>query len=228
MTKITDGDTFAEFFPKVDPEDFHKYLEAADKVADLRVRPERMALFLANVAHESAFLTKLEENMNYSATRLAQVWPNRFQVVGKKGLPNTLARQMAHKPQLLANHVYGDRMGNGPATSGDGWRFRGRGAGGLTGRSMYAKVSKVLGLGDLLLREPDLVATPEYALLTFAAWWVINDMNRFADDIARKVLTKDPKTGKVVYDPMLAGRRKVNGGLNGIKEVKKLFQIFMN
>ena len=68
--------TYAKHFPKVP--NFDEYFRQAAEFAELNT-PERRALFLANIAHESAFLTKLEENMNYSAKRLAQVWPKRFQ-----------------------------------------------------------------------------------------------------------------------------------------------------
>ncbi len=82
--------------------------------------PQRMAAFLAQVAHESAETACLEENLNYSARRLMAVWPKRFPTLAE-------AQPYARNPQNLANRVYSGRGGNGDAASGDGWRYRGRG-----------------------------------------------------------------------------------------------------
>ena len=81
--------------------------------------PIRSAMFLAQCAHESAGFTRLEENLNYSAEGLLKTWPKRFDA--------TMAQEYAHKPELIANRVYALRMGNGDPSSGDGWKFRGRG-----------------------------------------------------------------------------------------------------
>ncbi|ABL00588.1 chitinase-like protein [Pelobacter propionicus DSM 2379] len=86
----------------------------------------RMTAFLAQVGHESGQLTRLTENLNYSAKRLMQVWPRRFPSLER-------ARAYEKNPQKLANLVYAGRLGNGGEGSGDGWRFRGRGLIQLTG-----------------------------------------------------------------------------------------------
>ena len=78
----------------------------------------RIAAFLAQVAHESSETTTLSENLNYSAVRLTQVWPQRFPSV-------VLAQAYAKNPEKLANFVYAGRGGNGNSASGDGWRYRG-------------------------------------------------------------------------------------------------------
>src|SRR5512137_1464556 len=105
--------------------------------------PERIASFLAQTAHESGGYTMLTENLNYRSATLAACWPNRFAVLGPdkkpikengKNVPTAVANAIAGKPELIANLVYGSRMGNGPAESGDGWAFRGRGLKQLTGR----------------------------------------------------------------------------------------------
>src|SRR5687767_14886820 len=82
--------------------------------------PPRIAAFLAQVALESMEFSHLVENLNYSAKRLMVVWPRRFPTLAA-------ASPYARNPERLANHVYAKRLGNGDATSGDGWRFRGRG-----------------------------------------------------------------------------------------------------
>jgi putative chitinase len=83
-----------------------------------------IAALLAQAGHESAGLTQLSENLNYSAQRLAEVWPTRFAADPKAAVksPNTLALQLQRNPEAIANSVYANRMGNGSAASGDGWR----------------------------------------------------------------------------------------------------------
>lgn len=89
----------------------------------------RLAAFLAQAGHESAELTRLVENLNYGAAGLANTWPGRFAVdpTARQRVPNGLALRLERQPEAIANAVYGNRMGNGPAASGDGWRYRGRG-----------------------------------------------------------------------------------------------------
>ena len=68
--------------------------------------PWRGAAFLAQVAHESGEFTHLIENLNYSASRLCSVWPNRFATL-------QAAAPYERNPQALANFVYAKRLGNG-------------------------------------------------------------------------------------------------------------------
>ena len=209
--------SYAKHFPKVP--NFDEYFWQAAEFAELNT-PERQALFLANIAHESAFLTKLEENMNYSAKRLAQVWPKRFSrggIASKE--PNAKAREIANQPKLIAEAAYGGRMGNGPEGSGDGWNYRGRGAIMLTGKDNYQRVSKAIPEPHLFLEFPDLVASNQYALISAAIWWELNEMNIFADGFL--------KGGNYVDLYLIQSRKRVNGGTLGLAEVKKLFKMFM-
>lgn len=120
-----------------------------------------VAMLLAQVGHESADLTRLTENLHYSAERLQQVWPSRFPTLER-------ARRFAGNPEALANEVYADRMGN--TLPGDGWRFRGRGPIQLTGRYNYTRFSIALDDGAPL-QSPQVVAEPEYGALA-ACWYV--------------------------------------------------------
>lgn len=158
--------------------------------------PNRIACFLAQIAHECACLGRVVENMNYSAERLAQVWPRRFAVDGK---PNDIALRLANKPEQIANHVYANRMGNGDTASGDGWRYRGRGCKHLTGKNNYAAAGAYLRID--LLKQPELVEGPVYATLTAGWFWEANNLNRFADTMDSTGLTK-----------------AINGGLNGYED----------
>lgn len=116
--------------------------------------------FLGQVLHESSMLERLEEDLNYSAARLTQVWPNRFPTL-------EAAAPYARNPQALANNVYHKRLGN--CERGDGWRFRGRGLIQVTGKSNYATVARLTGID--CLNDPDLLAQPLQALQSAIAWW---------------------------------------------------------
>ena len=148
--------------------------------------PMRMAAFIAQVGHESGQLTRMVENLNYSADRLQAVWPKRFD--------SPLAAQVARKPEQIANIVYGGRMGN--ALPGDGWKYRGRGLIQLTGASNYRAAGAALGLD--LVNHPELVEQPETAALVAGWFWQSNGLNELADSGQFAKIT-----------------RTINGGLTG-------------
>jgi putative chitinase len=152
------------------------------------------AHFFGQCAHESGDFRIFSENMNYSAAGLMRVWPQRFQTM-------SVALAYAGDPEAIANRVYGGRMGNGPVSSGDGWRFRGRGAIQLTGRDNY-RTFAASGFPNVM-EQPDLLAGPlafESAFFFFerAKLWSL---------------------AKVVDDTAIeAVRRKINGGTNGLAD----------
>lgn len=148
--------------------------------------PVRMSAFIAQVGHESGQLTRMVENLNYSAERLQAVWPNRFDAV--------LAAQVARKPEQIANIVYGGRMGN--TLPGDGWKYRGRGLIQLTGANNYRAAGAALGLD--LVNHPELVEQPETAALIAGWFWQSNGLNELADSGQFAKIT-----------------RTINGGLTG-------------
>ncbi len=150
--------------------------------------------FLAQVGHESGGLTVTSENMSYSAKRIAEVWPGRFD-------SEDSARAFANKPDKLANNVYANRMGNGPPESGDGFRYRGRGYIQITGRDGYRNVGTIAKLD--LEGSPDLAAAPEQALLVACAFWEWKKLNELC------------KTGDFV-----AVTRRINGGTTGLADRK--------
>jgi putative chitinase len=142
------------------------------------VAPLEQAHFLAQCAHESMGFTRLTENLNYSAEGLHRTWPGRFPTIAD-------AEPFAHHPEMIANHVYSDRMGNGPAASGDGWCFRGRGYPQITGRSNYGSLSRALFGDETLLVQPDKMADPEIAARAGCHFWTSNNIGRYAlrDDL---------------------------------------------
>lgn len=159
----------------------------------------RVAAFITTLAHEGGFKVGGRENMNYSAKRLAQVWPSRF-----RG-PNAKALKLHRKPQAIANEVYANRMGNGPPSSGDGWRFRGNGAIQLTGRSNH----KAFGdsIGKTANEAAAYIEGSARGSVAAAAWfWTENNVNALADTPGIKDET-----------------RRINGGLIGLADRKQKF-----
>lgn len=113
--------------------------------------PDAFAYVLATVYNEvgSEFQPK-SENLNYTAKRIREVWPNKFRSVAD-------ATPYAKNPEGLANKVYAGILGN--TNKGDGWKFRGRGFAQLTGRVHYETFGKLLGVD--LVGNPDLLLDRE-------------------------------------------------------------------
>ncbi|MBI1407317.1 MAG: glycoside hydrolase family 19 protein [Caulobacter sp.] len=160
---------------------------------------DHLAMFLAQMDHESAGLSRKRENLNYSAARLVQVWPRRFPTL-------QAAQPYANNPQALANKAYGGRMGN--TQPNDGWRFRGRAGLQITGREAYEIVGRLIGLD--LVKTPELAETPEGSIAISVGVWMWKD---FSDHM------------KARY-PVLAVTRALNGGENGLEDRRRKFAAF--
>ncbi|OGR17924.1 MAG: lytic enzyme [Desulfobacterales bacterium GWB2_56_26] len=160
--------------------------------------PLRVAHFMAQMLHESGAFTIQFENLNYSAERLPIVWPSRF-------LPKGHLDPMgyAHKPEKLANEVYGGRMGN--ILSGDGYKYRGRGLLQLTGKDSYAEATTILRQSNAeapdFTENPDAVINAAWCLEVAASEWFSKGCNEHADQDSIRTVTK-----------------RINGGLIGLAE----------
>jgi putative chitinase len=160
--------------------------------------PRAQAQLIAEMAHESAGFTRFEEGMNYSSKRLTQVWPSRFPTLAA-------AQPFANNPRALAYNVYNGRMGNRPG-SNDGWNYRGSGGLQHTGASEFARVARRTGLD--VLAHPEWLRDPAHADIMWRA-----AATYFADRGALEAA----RAGDT-----MAVRRKVNGGLIGLDDVKTL------
>lgn len=154
------------------------------------------AHFFGQCHHETGGFKRFEENLNYSTIGLMRIWPNRFQ-------SEALAASYAHDPEAIANRVYSNRMGNGDAASGDGWKYRGRGAIQITGRAMYDEFSDSSPEYHLALSMPDLVAS-DYAF--DSAHWYFGMRGLW---IPAKTMT-DATIEKIT--------RAINGGRHGLSD----------
>jgi predicted chitinase len=183
---VSDGDA-VQYIPHLE-EALPKY-----GIAESRLR---LAHFFAQVLHESGCMRFDMENLNYSSDALRRVFGKYFKTKAE-------ADAYARKPEKIANRVYANRMGNGAESSGDGWRFRGRGLIQLTGRSNYLAFAKWIG-DRRVMDDPDLVAT-EYAVHSAVFFWDRHNLNRLADK-----------------DDVVALTKRINGGVNGLAHRREL------
>lgn len=165
--------------------------------------PLRLAHFLAQLAHESGNFTAVVENLNYSSDGLLKTFPKYFK-------DRATADQYARNPQKIGSRVYANRMGNGDEASGDGFKYRGRGYLQLTGKDNYKAFSAFIGQD--CVADPTLVAN-KYPMDS-AVWFF--DVNKIWDIC-------DKGAGE---DVVKAVTRKVNGGLNGIDDRLKKFNLY--
>lgn len=176
--------------PPAAAEKWTPYLNMAMLKYDIDT-PQRQAMFLAQIAHESANFRATVENFNYSAEGLRKTFGKYFD--------ETSAQEYARNPERIANRAYANRMGNGDEASGDGWRFRGRGLIQLTGRTNYALYS--LQNANNALIEPESVGRIELASDSAGWFWSTNRLNQLSDTGDIRVVT-----------------RRVNGGFNGLDD----------
>ena len=160
---------------------FAEPLAAACALFDINT-PERVAGLISQCRHESAGFTVLEENLFYSKPeRIVSVFPSRVSSI-------RVAQTLVRNPKALASTVYANRMGNGDAASGDGWKYRGRGLIQLTGKNNYSDAA--IELGRPYIDQPELVAQPSDACLTAAWFWHVNKLNLLADVADIKAITR--------------------------------------
>ena len=169
--------------------------------------PLRLAHFLAQCGHESGGFRLTKENLNYSAKGLMGIFKKYFTKADKT--PDTAkAALYERKPEKIANLVYGNRMGNGAESTGDGAKFCGRGYIQLTGKDNYTAFGK--SINEDLTVDPTVVAS-KYALLSAAWFFSKNGLHKLADGGATDaVVTQITK--------------RVNGGTIGLADRIKHFK----
>lgn len=171
----------------------HWYEALAQLLPDYDINtPERVSHFIAQCAHESGNFVFVQENLNYRASSLRKIF-------GKYFPTDALAAQYEKQPERIANRIYANRMGNGDESSGDGWRYRGRGLIQLTGKDNYTFFAGSL---DIPVEEAsEYLQTFEGAAQSACFYWENNNLNRFADANDVRGLT-----------------RAINGGYIGLED----------
>jgi putative chitinase len=174
-------------------------------MAYYKMTPIRAAHFFAQTAHETGEYKLFSENLNYSAQGLQGTFGKYF--------PGTLEESYARNPEKIANRVYADRMGNGNEASGDGWKYRGRGALQLTGKANYQAFATYLNKPEILV-NPDLVATT-YAFESAMYFFEKNKLWSICDQ-------------GVSDSSILSLTKRINGGTNGLDHRKTLTNKYYN
>jgi putative chitinase len=151
--------------------------------------PIEVASFLAQVLHESGGLKWLREIWGPTPAQIRyerdfrEPWPERT-----RGKRNWLSTQL------------------GNSVKGDGKLMMGRGLIMTTGRFNYNRMSKEIFGDDRLLRNPELLATPQYAVQSAAIYWQWRKIDQHDDD-------KDIRKETLL----------VNGGYNGMADRQQYF-----
>jgi putative chitinase len=190
------SEQFHHLFPRNgDPEGWAESMNSVFPVYEIN-SPQRIAAFLAQCGHESGGFTVFEENLNYSAQGLCGIFKKYFPTLDS-------AQSYARKPEMIANKVYANRMGNGPESSGDGYKYRGRGPIQLTGKANYTAFAKEMFENwQEVVENPDWVTwDKDFALMSAIWFWNKTGLNKEADIGDIKTMT-----------------RKINGGYIGLED----------
>lgn len=154
--------------------------------------PERVAAFMSQCMHESANFTAIKENLNYRVESLLKVFPKYFKT-------SAIATQYANNPEMIANKVYANRMGNGAESSGDGYKYRGRGLIQITGHDNYKTFADSIKMP--LDKVPAYLETIDGAIESACWYWKMRNINIYADKADVHGMTK-----------------VINGGTNGLDD----------
>ena len=137
-------------------------------------------------------------HMEHWFDSLADVLPN-YDITSVERVAAWLA-QISH--ERIANRIYASRMGNGDESTGEGYKFRGRGLVQVTGKSNYAACSKALyGDENTLLENPDLLKEADGAIRSACWYWNSRNLNAAAD-----------------VGDMLTITKRINGGVIGLED----------
>ena len=155
--------------------------------------PLRCAHFFAQVMQEAGpGLQAQVESLNYSPKALEANFsyyknhPDEAVQDGYSKDPATGKIVRKANQERIANNAYANRIGNGDAASGDGFRFRGRGFIQVTGRANYASLTtqygKIYGApGVDFVTNPDQVASFPFSVRSAVCFWTQHGLPALAD-----------------------------------------------
>ena len=112
---------------------------------------------------------------------------------------------MTTTEEYASGDAFEGRVDLGNTSPGDGRRFKGRGLIQIAGRANYSRLSQQLGLGTRLVDRPEELSDPEVAAQ--AACLYFQNFGKPFLNAARQ-------------DDVTTVRRMVNGGLNGLDDVR--------
>jgi len=193
-------DQLNDFFEDTGEDIIQKFVDPLNEMLEFYEinTPQRIAMFLAQVGHESGGLRTTKENLNYSAQGLRKTFSKYF-------TSDAIANDYAKKPEKIANRVYANRMGNGDEASGDGYRYCGRGLIQLTGKQNYEAFAKDMEMD--FAEATEWLSTDEGACWSAGWFWDSRELNQWADKGDIVTVTK-----------------KINGGTIGLEDRKAHYQ----
>jgi len=193
-------DQLNDFFEDTGEDIIQRFVEPLNEMLEFYEinTPQRIAMFLAQVGHESGGLRTTKENLNYSAQGLRKTFAKYF-------TSDAIANEYAKKPEKIANRVYANRMGNGDEASGDGYRYCGRGLIQLTGKQNYEAFAKDMEMD--FAEATEWLSTDEGAVWSAGWFWDSRELNQWADKGDIVTVTK-----------------KINGGTIGLEDRKAHYQ----
>ena len=178
----------SKIFPNSSPNLLENFVDPINKAIE-EYDINNPAMFLAQVGHESGGFKTLVENLNYSSDRLLVVFPKYFNA--------TTAKAYHRQPQKIANRVYANRMGKGDEASGDGWKYRGKGAIQITGKNNHKLFAE--SVGKTIDEAVDYMLTPEGAIMSAGWFWDYVNCNETSSSVTQTT-------------------KKINGGTNGLDD----------
>lgn len=163
--------------------------------------PARQRAFLAQVAQETKQLRRMTESFDYTPERMQAVFNNSKVTRFDAATAQRYGRTADHPADQvkIASIAYANRMGNGSAATGDGWKYRGRGFMHTTGKENYT--ATMLALDIDCVNRPELLEEPINACRAGAWFWKLHGLNELADAGDFRRVTKI-----------------INGGYNGLAE----------
>lgn len=192
----------------------------------------RKAFFLAQIARETGEFSRIDENLNYtSESALHAFWQS-----NTHPLLYSHANIFLNNPEKLGNYVYRNIAENGNETSGDGYKFRGRGLLQITRKKGYRRFGEFSGKN--LTSNPDLLLDDLDLMVRSAGWYwrhgvLLNDgsekdINNVADleDFINTTKLVHGSTSDVVEREKILNRIKVTLKTNECK--KRIAEILSN
>lgn len=176
---------------------------------------EEVAALLSNLFHESAYLTRFEENLNYSIKGLLNTFSRARISVSQCNAYGRIDGKRPANKSAIANTVYGGAWGKtnlGNTQPNDGWELRGAGGLQLTGRFVLSAFThyynKRFDTFITIQKMAEMLRQPYNIKLTMhAACWFVS--------IYKNLLPLATNTAKF--------RKGINGGNLGLDEVTKIY-----
>ena len=216
MLRSKNNDLFGTRLSQVQVDGIEAILDACQDYGCTR---EQAAYILATAHGETgATMQAKRENMNYSAKRISQIF-------GAHRRQGYTPQQLARKPELLANTVYGGDWGKenlGNTEPGDGWRFRGWGVGQWTGRDNTQKVANDTGID--VMSKPEALDDPKLNGELLVSWMMKGKatglkLSQFVNDSTKNYLAARKVWGGADASKYAIRAKKFETALEGWKVV---------